>query len=361
MTEEINGYHLVTEWTTAGGGNGQWAFAEKNGKEYFIKRFLRPTHPGDTSKGESESKKRRRAACERFEVHHKGLMDSLSGLAGSGGHLVVTREFFRVGAKYYKVTDRIETASLNVSDIAKIKPPRKQVVLALSIAHSLEILHRKNIVHGDLKPANILPKATSRDLFVAKLIDFDDSYQVGSPPPSDEVVGDMVYYSPELLKYIQEEGESTQLGCAADIFALGIVFCEYFTGELPVVVSTKPDGFGGTIAQAAIAGEEICTGLEKTWPDVDALIRSMLQLNPSSRPSIKDVIASLQRIRDLEAKGARSSDHSSSKKIPSGGSSPKLVGKGLSIGRPSAGSTSSKPGGTPRLTGSLTVHLDKSR
>lgn len=347
MPETINGYRIVSEWTTAGGGMGKWAFAEKSGKGYFIKQFLRPTYPLADGPGSAATKARKKKACDSFEEHHKRLLTSLAGLAGSGGHLIVTREFFRVGAKYYKVTDRIETTSLSIPDIAKIEPPRKRVILALTIAHSLEILHRQGIVHGDLKPANILPKLTTKDMFVAKLIDFDDSYRVGDPPPPAEVVGDLSYYSPELLRYVQEECDGTQLGCPSDIFALGIVLCQYFQGELPAVVP-EHDGAPRTasIAQAVTRGQELQTGLEASWPDVDALLRSMLRPDPDSRPTIAQVTQSLKKIRDLEARGARTrpSPAEGPKSAHDSGeasvASSRLKGKGLSIGRGSTGSVS---------------------
>lgn len=328
---------------------GKWAVAEAHGKTYFIKQFLRPTYPLPGGPGSAATKVKKRKACEAFESHHKALLESLSGLAGAGGHLIVTREFFRVDAKYYKVTDWIQTSSLSVGEIARMEPARNRVILALTIAHSLEILHRQGIVHGDLKPANILPKLASKDVFVAKLIDFDDSYRVGDPPSPDEVVGDLTYYSPELLQYIQEEGDRSQLGCASDIFALGIVLCQYFAGELPQILpregESKP---AGNVAQAVIGGQVIRTGLASSWPDMDELLLSMMQLDPDARPVIGKVAESLKRIRDLETKGSRTKK-GASKASPTSASgtadpaAPRLKGRGLSIGRSTSAPAKSAP------------------
>lgn len=351
-TETVNGYCIVGDWTTAGGGMGKWAFAEKGGKSYFIKQFLRPTYPLPHGPGSEATKKKLRKDCEAFEAHHKALLKSLSGLAGDGGHLIITREFFRVEAKYYKVTDRIETSSLSVSEIASIEPPRNGVILALTIAHSLEILHRQGIVHGDLKPANILPKLASKDLLVAKLIDFDDSYREGDPPPPDEVVGDLTYYSPELVEYIQDEGARESLGCASDIFALGIVLCQYFSGELPEIIPLKGESKPArNVAQAVIRGQLIHTGLADSWPDMNELLLSMMQRNPADRPPIGKVTESLRRIRDLESRDARTkadvTDASKGKSAPvSDPSVSRLKGKGLLMGR-STSAEAAKPSATP--------------
>lgn len=361
MSEILNGYRVVTAWTTAGGGMGKWAFAERGGKQYFIKQFLSPTYPLPDGPGSAETKARKAAACERFERHHRALVDDLRGVAGDGGHLIVTKDFFRVGAKYYKVTDRIETSALAVEDISRLTPARNRVILSLSLAHSLAILHRQRIVHGDLKPANILPKLASKDVFVAKLIDFDDSYRAKNPPPRDEIVGDFTYYSPETLQYIREERDANDLDIASDIFALGVVLCQYFAGALPVI-SRPTDGSepAKTVALATLQGHPYRTGLEESWPDVDELLRSMLHPEPHRRPTIGEVSAALSVIRDRETKGERRLGTSGSRpeSTPEASPAPRLKGKGLSIGsRPPAGDGAAasppEPPSTSGLRGSL--------
>ncbi|NJK84070.1 MAG: serine/threonine protein kinase, partial [Saprospiraceae bacterium] len=43
----IKGYRIVKDFSTAGGGLSKWSFAEREGKEYFIKEFLSPKYPTD--------------------------------------------------------------------------------------------------------------------------------------------------------------------------------------------------------------------------------------------------------------------------------------------------------------------------
>ena len=228
----INGYTILQDFTVVGAGLSKWTFAERGGREFFIKEFLSPTYPDDAAPGSEKTKARKRARCAAFEAHHLSIQHALAPLSAYGGNLIVTLDFFRWGAKYYKVTEKVDAAIPADGGIAKLDF-RLQLVLLKSVAHSLKILHDLRIVHGDLKPSNILVKRTELG-YTSKLIDFDSSYIAENPPPSEEIVGTINYYSPELLGYIQEAGVTPgQLGVASDIFALGLIYTEFLTAAPP--------------------------------------------------------------------------------------------------------------------------------
>ena len=95
-------------------------------------------------------------------------------------------------------------------------------------------LHRKNIVHGDIKPENMM--VTGKDYDV-KIGDFGISTQIGFDDGYvyDET-GSLAYCSPELLN-----GEPHNL--KADIWALGCIIYE---------LVTKHVAFRGTCEQNII-------------------------------------------------------------------------------------------------------------
>ena len=70
--EAINGYIILKDFVVAG-GMSKVTFAEKGGKEYFIKEFLSPKYPLPDSPGSEKMKAQRRIACEAFEKHHREL------------------------------------------------------------------------------------------------------------------------------------------------------------------------------------------------------------------------------------------------------------------------------------------------
>jgi serine/threonine protein kinase len=288
----INGYRILEDFRVVGAGLSKWTFAARDGREYFIKEFLSPTWPDEHAPGSAQTKMRKRARCAAFERHHRRIQAALAAVSSVGGNLIVTLDFFRWGAKYYKVTEKVEVASLEPADVAALAFP-DQLVLLKTVAHSLRILHDRGIVHGDLKPSNVLIKRTELG-YTTKLIDFDNAYLAGEPPPPQEIVGTMNYYSPELVGYIQETGTTAaELTQKADIFALGLIYSEYLTGT-PPAFDTAAHQYAGVAAAAGQVLRLPPTGLPT--PVVE-LVDRMLLADPAARPTIAEVHGTLMGIR----------------------------------------------------------------
>lgn len=292
----INGYKILEDFKVAG-GMSKVSFAEKEGKIYFIKEFLAPKYPTADSPGSEKTKKKKRKACDEFEKHHKSLNNAIGKCcAGTGGNLIYAIDFFRNGTSYYKVTEKIDISSFPCEDIARL-PLDKILLIAKSAVHSIKILHSLKIVHGDLKPDNLPIKEAPKG-YVIKLIDFDDSYFECNPPTDREsLVGTPEYYSPEQAAYIMDEDEEIEgdtLTCKSDIFTLGIIFSEYFSGEKPVL----PEGYTST--WACVNDGSSFSFRKALPPQIDTLIRKMLSLNPSDRPTITDVFNVLKEVNHDE-------------------------------------------------------------
>jgi len=290
---QIRDYRLITEFTSSGGGQCQWAFAERNGSPYFVKKFLSPRFPVEGSAGSERTKAEKRKRCEAFEAHHRTLMQRLRPRAGAGGSLVVATDFFREGSTYYKVTEKIDTATLPPERVARLDGTAKMVILR-SVARSVQILHSEGIVHGDLKPDNILLKSDTSGGYVARLIDFDNSFFSGNPPEDpEEVVGDVVYYSPELAAYVQREPGTGQsaLTPSSDIYALGLIYCRYLTGDLP-----RWDRREFQYAfLASNSGAELSPAKGHCSPEFEEILCGMLSRDLKSRPKITDVQNGIQK------------------------------------------------------------------
>ena len=59
--DTVGGYRLLEDFRVVGAGLSEWTFAERDGRTYFIKRFLSPTYPDDAAPGSAKTKARKRA------------------------------------------------------------------------------------------------------------------------------------------------------------------------------------------------------------------------------------------------------------------------------------------------------------
>jgi len=102
--------------------------------------------------------------------------------------------------------------------------PRFKPGVAMAIMRgclgALAALHREGIVHGDIKPSNIMIKRTG----TAKIVDIGSAFAIEAPPP--HFMCTPHYAAPEVL----ENSECTQ---RSDLAALGYVFIEMLAGQSP--------------------------------------------------------------------------------------------------------------------------------
>ena len=102
--------------------------------------------------------------------------------------------------------------------------------IAVQAAEALHAIHGAGIVHRDLKSANVMVDATG----AVKVMDFGIAKPVvdGAPAaPSGYIVGTPEYMSPE-------QGRGRPVDARSDIYALGIVVFELFTGRVPFRADT---------------------------------------------------------------------------------------------------------------------------
>jgi hypothetical protein len=113
-------------------------------------------------------------------------------------------------------------------------PPRRAAALVAELARVVALLHRRGIIHQDIKPRNILVDELGRP----RLIDFGLArlHHAWSDTPDGPSGGTLTYMAPE-----QARGESERIGQAADIFALGGVLHFLLTGRAPFTGRTTAE------------------------------------------------------------------------------------------------------------------------
>ena len=281
----INGYRLLSELKADKSGFAKWGFATKDGREYFIKEFLSPIYPMDTSVLSESQIRSKREICARFDGEKRRFYSELNKCLN--GNVVTVSDFFRFESRFYMVTEKITAVNLTPEHVSHFNLAQK-ILITKVILHSVAMLHRHKIVHADIKADNILFKETPLGVYTAKLIDFDSSFFETNPPSSDkDFQGDMVYFAPESFIYIAEETGSPN--CKIDIFALGILFHQYFCGTLPLFDRSKYSYAFEAILDGG--GVTVSPSIPKFVADI---ITKMLSKDPKDRPDAESCFNYLQ-------------------------------------------------------------------
>ena len=99
-------------------------------------------------------------------------------------------------------------------------PGRRAMEVAHDLCAGLAACHDRQVIHGDLKPGNVMIDGNRR----ARIMDFGLSTVLGTRPEDRLMAGTLAYMAPEQL---HGSGVSAQ----ADIYALGLLLYEMFTGR----------------------------------------------------------------------------------------------------------------------------------
>ena len=275
----INGYRLLCPMTNADAGFSRWAYAEKGGREYFVKEFLSPVCPRDDGVLSKETIARKRNICIKFFQRKQRLYEALN--ACDNGNIIIIRDFFLFQTKYYCVTEKITAERI---DVSKCEWDQRLMIYRV-LADSIRQLHDKGIVHADLKPNNVLLKRTRSGMITTKLIDFDSSYLLSEPPDNRMLEGDQTYLSPEGCLAMNDAGPNPTL--AADVFSFGLMLHVFETGKQPGF-SEKYNypheallDHGGLLISHAIQ------------PELHILLERMLEKDAAKRPPMQDVFGEL--------------------------------------------------------------------
>ncbi len=283
--EKLWRYEPQGGFTNKNAGFSMWCFGTYQGREYFIKQFLSPKFPANDTESSQAKIAKKIAECQTFEARRRKLYAALAEL--SDGNDVRILEFFRVASRYYIVTEKVEALPWAVEDVAALDEAEKRRLCAI-IAHAIAALHSGGMVHSDIKHDNILYTYTESGKVTAKIIDFDGGFFEDNPPaPEEDITGDENYFSPEACA--RSYDEDRPLTCKLDVFALGILFHQYFSGEMP----------GYDHEAASCPGEAVLQGnaleISPNVPeDVAALLRRMLAENPDERPAAQEVFLALR-------------------------------------------------------------------
>lgn len=153
--------------------------------------------------------------------------------------IVAIYEFGRADGLYFFLMEFVDGVTLRQVLAAGRLSSREALAIVPEICDALQYAHDQGIVHRDIKPENILLNRRGRlkvaDFGLAKLMENDGAATASnagqaaasSVSQSGSVLGTPSYMAPE------QAGNPAAVDHRADIYALGVVFYQMLTGELP--------------------------------------------------------------------------------------------------------------------------------
>ena len=195
----------------------------------------------------------------------------------------------------------------------------RRMAIAEQITSALVAAHAAGIVHRDLKPSNVMLLADGS----VKVLDFglatssggrlDSLAAIGTLPPALDPEGSTIAYQPVVsdvgptitvpgalmgtLAYMSpEQARGEGATAPSDMYALGLLLQELFTGRRPYDVDAHADAL---LARIQLGITPAPVGLSR---DLTNLIQRLKALAPTQRPTAVDVQERLQEIREKPRK-----------------------------------------------------------
>lgn len=188
------------------------------------------------------------------------------------------------------------------------------LAIGMQCTEGLAAAHDQRIVHGDIKPENIMLAGGQR----VKILDFGIARRLVGSDPKDatqslmsitlSTSGTPGYMAPEVLQQKVYDGR-------ADLFSLGLVFYEMLGGQHPFLT----DSFAGTVGRVLHLEPPSLLDINRSVPtQLAGVVEHLLEKDPACRyPTAHDLLADLRAIErgdkpvfgGLPPKSARSKQH----------------------------------------------------
>lgn len=170
--------------------------------------------------------------------------------------------------------------------------PIRATCLAGAIADGLASAHRRQILHRDLKPDNVLMTRGG----IPKIADFGLAKRIYDDTGHELLVGTPNYMAPELLT-----GSPATPG--SDVYALGVCYFQLLTGRLPFVGGALSELRQSVLNEPVPRVREFCDQITLEMAECVSLL---LSKSPANRPADANEAAQLLhavagQARDLDS------------------------------------------------------------
>lgn len=229
------GHFEIVRQLGAGGMGQVYCALDRSLQRYVAVKVLRSRASSDLSDSDREIELLMQEAIAQARVPHPNVVP-IYYVGKHDGAPFLAMEL----VAGQTLLERMSKRGFSFSEIASI---------AVQLTDALRFAHQLDLIHGDIKPSNIL---VQEDL-LAKLSDFGMARRA-SGNTAMPVGGTPNYLAPELL-------EGGQPSVQSDIYALGVTLYELTFGNRPVQLS------GRTAAEWAESHRRSKLTFPRPWPD----------------------------------------------------------------------------------------------
>jgi serine/threonine-protein kinase len=158
-------------------------------------------------------------------------------------------------------------------------PVARACAWAAHAAEALDAAHARGVIHGDVKPANILISADGR----VKLMDFGMARVAKRDTGDSPLLGTPAYWCPEQIMGRPQDARS-------DIFSLGAVLYEMATGTGPFVAESLQGVCNRVLSSNVNPASHVQASIPTRF---DEIIAGCLAKNPEARINSASLLAQM--------------------------------------------------------------------
>ena len=192
---------------------------------------------------------------------------------------------FQVGILEYANAGDLNAFMRTFPEVSEIKR------VVRGIFEGLDYLHERGVVHRDIKPQNILMHQENGK-WISKIADFGLAKSIENQEmASAALLGTMEYMAPEQFNTVRY-GIQGRLSTNVDLWALGVILYETFTGELPY--GSRTDGLSHEQLMYNIMKNEVPDDINDVMEPFRTIIKRCLVKHADKRArTAKELIAIL--------------------------------------------------------------------
>jgi hypothetical protein len=165
-------------------------------------------------------------------------------------------------------------------------PMSETLTIGVQISDALAAVHRRGIVHRDLKTENVLVGLDPNGLLLAKLIDFGVAEVLGDAGAIDPQT---VTGTPESMS--PEQATASPLDRRSDIYSFGVLLYEMVTGGPPFLGGELETLLDRVVREAPVPPSQTRGARRQLIPDaLERLILQCLAKHPDERPRDMDEV-----------------------------------------------------------------------